>query len=229
LQLPAERTMMPAERMMTLNFLYAAHTYIDDWVAYDRKAHEVLGIDSGALPEAAQAYEQLLRVAKGYAVMRNFNMEDGGIARLAPVRTALQEIATPVSDEDAKACVADFVTALQRTYHRDLWSAASKFLWMRFRQPIIIYDSLAWKWMCDDGRCPANGGYGGFHDAWRSSFEEHRQKVHAACEDLLSARVRRFLCPSDVTELEYEASVSSRWFAERVFDHALLNAVSGVE
>jgi hypothetical protein len=76
--------MMPAERMMTLNFLYAAHTYIDDWVAYDRKAHEVLGIDSGALPEAAQAYEQLLRVAKGYAVMRNFNMEDGGIARLAP-------------------------------------------------------------------------------------------------------------------------------------------------
>jgi hypothetical protein len=215
--------------MMSLNFLYAAHTYVDDWVWYDRKAHAVIGIEAVQEPDLADACDQLRSVAQGYSVMRNFKAEGSGVVRLGPVWAALKEVPRPVSDEDAKACVAQLVTTLERIYHRDLWSAASKFLWMRFREPIIIYDALAWNWMRAHHRCSAGGGYNGFYDGWRTSFEEHRGDVNVACEELLRAQVRRFLCPSDVTEVEFEAAVSSRWFAERVFDHAMVNAASDAQ
>lgn len=209
---------------MPLNCLYAARTYVDEWIACDRQARKVLGFKDGHASAPEQACEQLVEVARRYSVIRNFRVEsEHGDARLSPVWNALREIEEPVSDEDGKDCVEKLVVALKRIYGRELVSAASKFLWMRFGSPIIIYDSLTWNWMCKKGVCPSNGTYDDFYDAWRKSFQGHQREIGAACEELLGAR--KFFCPGDVTNEEFEQAVSSRWFAERVFDHAIVNDI----
>ena len=211
---------------MPLNYLYAARTYVDEWIACDRQSRKVLGFREGYAPASDEAYEQLVEVATRYSVIRNFRVEsEHGDARLSPVWKALQEIEAPVSDQDAKDCVEKLVVALKGIYGRELVSAASKFLWMRFGSPIIIYDSLTWNWMCKQG-CSTIGNYDDFYEAWRKNFEDEQREIGAACEELLS--VRKFFCPSEVTNEEFEQAVSSRWFAERVFDHAIVNESSRI-
>lgn len=214
---------------MSLNFYYAAHTYVDNWVVCDREARKVLGFGSGTTPTDKEACEQLKKVATVYSVARNFRKEENGCARLSPVWKALLEIQKqPVNDTDAKDCVEKLVNTLKPTYGRELLSAASKILWMRFGHPIIIYDSLTWKWMCQNGGCPTIRNYGDFYKAWRTNFDNHQNDVVAACEVLKRVKARKFLCPIDVTDEEFEDAVSSPWFAERVFDHAVVNEISGV-
>jgi len=215
---------------MSLNFYYAAHTYVDNWVVCDREARKVLGFSRVTPPEPEQAREHLIVVAKIYGIARNFRLElEGDKARLSPVWTALQEIEIrPISEPDAIDCVNNLVNALKPTYGRELLSAASKILWMRFGHPIIIYDSLTWKWMCQNGGCPTIRNYGDFYKAWRTNFDNHQNDVVAACEVLKRVKARKFLCPIDVTDEEFEDAVSSPWFAERVFDHAVVNEISGV-
>ena len=218
---------------MSLNFHYAAHTYVDNWVVCDRKARNVLGFRRGYQPEPEQAREQLIEVAKIYGIARNFRLElDGNNARLSPVWDALKEINEPSSDKDAKdkdakECVNKLVGLLKRTYKSELLSAASKFLWMRFGHPFIIYDSLTSKWIdhSDHIECSSTRPYDNFYDAWRKKFEENQKKIGIACEELLNANVTKFLCPSEEEKNEFEEAIKSPWFAERVFDFAILNEI----
>jgi hypothetical protein len=211
---------------MSLNYHYAAHTYVDNWVVYDRKARKVLGFRIGYQPEPEQAREQLIEVARIYGIARNFRLElEGDNARLSPVWEALKEINEPTSDEDAKECVNKLVELLKQTYKSELLSAASKFLWMRFGRPFIIYDSLTSKWIdhIDHIECLSTRPYDNFYDAWRKKFEENQKKIIAACEELLNANVTKFLCPTEAEEKEFEEAIKSPWFAERVFDFAIVN------
>jgi len=209
---------------MSLNFHCAAHTYVDNWVVCDRKARIVLGVRGDYQPEPEQAREQLVEVAKIYGIARNFRLElEGDTARLSPVWDALKEIREPASDKDAKDCVNKLVETLKPTYGHELTSAASQVLWMRFGSPIIIYDLLTWNWIRNQREYSKIKTYIEFYDAWRTNFDNHQKKIDAACEELLRAQVRKFLCPSDVTEEEYVQAVSSREFKERVFDHAIVN------
>ena len=93
----------------------------------------------------------------------------------------------------------------------ELLSAASKFLWMRFGHPFIIYDSLTWKWI-DTYQMEYSSirTYVDFYDAWRKKFEEHQKKIDMACEELLNAQVTKFLCPSEEEKNEFEEAIKSR-------------------
>ena len=209
---------------MSLNFHYAAHTYVDNWVVCDREARKVLGFGSGATPTDKEACEQLKKVANIYSVTRNFRKEEDGCARLSPVWKALLEIQKqPVNDTEAKYCVEKLVNTLKPTYGRELLSAASKFLWMRFGSPIIIYDSLTWDWIRNQEGYSSITRYNEFYDAWRKKFNEHQKEIVAACEELLNANVTKFLCPSEAEEKEFEQAVKSQWFYERVFDFVIVN------
>jgi hypothetical protein len=212
---------------MSLNFYYAAHTYVDNWVVCDREARKVLGFGSGTTPTDKEACEQLKKVANIYSVTRNFRKEKVECERLSPVWKALLEIGEPTSEEEAKSRVEELVVALEKHYENRLWSAASKFLWMRFGQPIIIYDSLTWDWIRNQEGYSAITTYNEFYDAWQKKFNEHQKKIVAACAELLNANITKFLCPSECPseeeEKEFEEMIRSSWFVERVFDFAIVN------
>jgi hypothetical protein len=212
---------------MSLNFHYAAHTYVDNWVVCDREARKVLGFGRGTTPTDKEACEQLMKVANIYSIARNFRKEEVRCVRLSPVWTALQEISEPASHQDAKECVDKLIASLKPTYGRGLLSAAPKFLWMRFGRPIIIYDALTWNWIRNQREYSKIKTYIEFYDAWRKEFDDHHKEIDTACEELLNANIMKFLrpseCPSEEEKNEFEQAVKSQWFAERVFDFAIVN------
>jgi hypothetical protein len=214
---------------MPLNFHYAAHTYLDNWVECDRYARSILDFGSDSPVGIEQACKQIALVANIYGIAPNFSKDSEKQAlRYSPVWTAVALIKNrPASEQDAKDCVGQLVEALKPIYGLNLWSAASKLLWMRFGKPIVIYDSLAWKWMCNNGELSErDGSYSKFYDAWRMSFRKYENDVDSACSDLRKTDARRFLCPFDLKDVEFEPLVSSDWFAERVFDHAVVNEIA---
>src|SRR5208283_3498717 len=147
--------------------------------------------------------------------------------RLSPVWDALKEINEPASEKDAKDCVNKLVETLKPTYGHELTSAASKFLWMRFGSPIIIFDSLTWDWMRKQVGYSSIKTYNEFYDAWRTNFNGQKEDIDNACKALKEANVTKFLCPSecpsDEERREFEEAITSPWFAERVFDFAIVN------
>jgi hypothetical protein len=208
-----------------MDFRYAAFTYLYEWVCYDRHFVDVLAFTRTSEPEPEVACQELISAAKHYDIIRNFKLEEE-TSRLLPAWNALKEIGKPVSPEDAKESVSQLVESLRRPYGLDLWSAASKFLWVRFQSPIVIYDSITWDWMCRKGSCPRGGGYDGFYDAWQRKFAENEAEILTACKELKElSTATKFFGPDRPTEEDFEATVSSGWFAERVFDHAILNEV----
>ncbi len=205
-----------------LNFLFAVRTYIHEWVEFDRHARTVLGTRS-VVASDEDVLIQLKRVAVHYRVIRTLKIEGGGLKRLGPVWSALEGLTRPNSYEDAKSCVNTLVGTLEQHYGQRLPSAASKFLWMRFGSPIVVYDSLTLDWMREYGGCPRNeNSYDDFYDAWRRNFRSHRAAIDQACERLI--RARAFFRPNYITRVDFDKAVRSRWFEERVFDHALIRA-----
>jgi len=185
---------------------------------------KTLALTDGLEPDPKEACKQLVAVAIHYNVMRGFKVEEEGTARLAPVWDALRKMERPTSAEDAKAKVSHLVAELRHTYHQDLVSAASKILWMRFGSPIVIYDSIVSKWIYDKGDRPMSKDYGYFYDAWQRKFGELGPEIRIVCEGLKElSTLRKFFGLNDLCQDEFEKVVSSPWFAERVFDHAILN------
>jgi len=80
--------------------------------------------------------------------------------------------------------------------------------------------------MCAKGDCPSGGTYDDFYDTWQIKFAEYKVDILDACEELKElSTATKFFGPDKPTREEFEATVSSGWFAERVFDHAILNEV----
>jgi hypothetical protein len=148
-------------------------------------------------------------------------MTESDSPRLGEAWNALKQIGKPNNRVEAIRAVKELMDALQKHYQKELCSAASKFLWLRFGSPIIIYDTIAWNWMCNAGGCLKNDGYYQFCEGWNKEFENRRAEIANACAELPS--IRKFLRPNDVSDSELLEVVSSDWFIERVFDHFMLN------
>jgi hypothetical protein len=145
---------------------------------------------------------------------------------------ALQEVARPASREHAIEAVYAYARELQRRYPPNLpLSAASKFLWMRFKRPVIIYDSKAFEYLKKRHKLPdepADTFYERFCEAWQQEYEKVEHAIRVACGELVA--IRRFTLAgpgSDghIANRELREWTSSAWFRERVFDHSMLNAM----
>ena len=116
--------------------------------------------------------------------------------------------------------------ALEKVYGKAPWSATTKLLWLRYRDPVVIYDGLAWNWLKKNASLHERDGYAGFVQRWTQVYEANRLKVSDACSELSS--IGRFTCTPEVSSNEFTRVTNSSWFQYRVFDHALINSEAGV-
>lgn len=95
-------------------------------------------------------------------------------------------------------------------------SSTSKFLWLKFKQPVRIYDSQS----CHSLGTPKND-FAAFNDAFSEQYSNHKQEILTACSKLknqLSYTVQPKMKQTDI-----ETITSKDWFHERVFDIYLWN------
>jgi hypothetical protein len=94
-------------------------------------------------------------------------------------------------------------------------SAASKLLWLSFRDPFIIYDSRA-DYALRQGFNARFDGYREYAAAWRNAYAKHEAAIAKAVEELPKARV--FMRSEPPLDHEILRTARETWFKERVFD-----------
>jgi hypothetical protein len=166
--------------------------------------------------------QALVTMATEYRVIRNFAV--GKCDESVRLLSALQALRglSPPSETSLVECVESFATKLQEKYGKRVISAASKILWMRFRSPVIIYDSLASECLAGKAGLARDPSYEDFCFAWRRAFEAEAPLIKEACKDLV--QIKKFTLVSELGDSVLQDIVNKPWFMERVFDHALVNS-----
>lgn len=186
---------------------------------------DVLGFDKSGDVAHPSGIEKLVEVANYYRVMRTLKTQTNPREkmRLADAYELLLQVEHPTASspvEQVEALKRD----LGRVYGNQPLSAASKFLWMRFRSPVIIYESLAARWLKKNS-VYRDGSYSNYCQNWREQYEKHEDSIRNACGDLVN--VKTFTLAADLPDREIVELTSNTWFRERVFDHYMLNNQEG--
>jgi len=198
--------------MPRVNFNYFALHYLNLWLSKDRKFCEALeGQDEaaklGALAEAAAFY----KVARN---LRKVHDVENGILRYKPVLDVIDPLA-PITFQGAQLIpsIMDVESQISQRYgDRGVMSLTTKFVWLKMKSPIVIYDSRARKAL---GTNP--GDIHAYYSRWREQFNSSCNEISAACASL--PRVHEYSeAPKLATPQYIEGIASQPWFKERVFD-----------
>jgi len=200
---------------MPANFFYAAYSYLDQWMWKDRLFHEVLAFAKTDV-DANKGAGTLVEVAKYYGVIRTLKAGARESVRLESAYRMLTSV-TYRDLDDVPKIVDRFAAELGSVYGGLPFSAASKFLWMRFRTPIAIYDSLVAAYLAAENRGYDNRTSGSFYSAWRENYLQNQEAIQAACDELIS--IKKFTLASECKDEDVSNWTNTEWFRERVFDH----------
>ncbi|MGB6340900.1 MAG: hypothetical protein WBF32_14095 [Candidatus Aminicenantaceae bacterium] len=209
---------------MKPNLQYCAQHYLRQWMTEERPLHEALNSEDRetilqGLSDAVRFFKVARNLPKKYDVGR-------GLRRYEPLLNIFQTFTTGRSPSSAD--FADHVDQFQRKLsslygRRDLISIASKLLWLRYRDPFIIYDSRVRSAI---GVSP--GDYPEFVMAWLSHFQ-HLESEIAVVRRSLPNLLPYFLADTADTEQVVHAACSESWFHQRVFDIYLWHIGGGAD
>jgi len=187
--------------------------YLNDWLYWDQPFMERLHFD-----RKADCIQGLHAAAKYYKVTRNFAKIDEDI-RFEKAYEELFKIEKPNDNDEAVNAVLELSSSLKKIYGKNAISAASKFLWLRFKSPIIIYDSRAYECLKSRGYRIGYGNYKSYQKAWLNEFDKVEQTISLAAAELHTVKQysQAYSCTDDLI-IKF---TSERWFRERVFDKYL--------
>lgn len=195
------------------NFKYFALMYLNDWHFWDSPLSE--RIFSSNEEDSLNAFHS---AAKYYKVTRNFPIDESE-TRLQGALDLVKSDSSKLVENNVCEIVNNLALEFERRYGKNAVSAASKFLWLRHKSPVVIFDSRAKKWLDRNGyKVPANN-YEGYRGQWLTAFSDNSKKIKEACAALTA--VRDFSMAFESSAEEVVSVTTSIWFQERVFDKYL--------
>lgn len=193
-------------------FKYFALHYLDLWVSQDRECCEALeGKDR------EKKLRTLAKAAWAYRIARNLptRYDTGkGLERYGPVLDIIENAdAVDFRGERLLASILRVKKKIARAYGgRGGLSLATKFLWLKMKSPIIIYDSRARAALGTKG-----GDIDEYYSRWREQFWLHEDAIREACSSL--RRAHEYTRYPEITTPQYISEKAAKpWFRERVFD-----------
>lgn len=195
------------------NFKYFALMYLNDWHFWDSPLSE--RIFSSNEEDSLSAFHS---AAKYYKVTRNFPIDESE-ARLQGALDLVKSDSNKLVENNVCEIVNNLALEFERRYGKNAVSAASKFLWLRHKSPVVIFDSRAKKWLSRHGYKVPSNNYEGYREQWLSAFSDNSKKIKEACAALTI--VRDFSMAFESSAEEVESVTTSIWFQERVFDKYL--------
>jgi hypothetical protein len=198
--------------LQTEDFYPAAYSYLDEWMLVDRTIQ-------GDLEDREHGHEHLYRFANYYRVSRTIPGE--GPDRFRVIWQELVKVPQPTSDRETIDAVEQYAKRIQILNGGLPTSAASKFLWARFRHPVVMFDSNVRQYLVTlkavkDGD---SYSYQSFFNAWRGEFEKNQGNIETACIALFE--IKKFTRAKEDPDLL--DLLKQRWFHQRVFDHYMLD------
>lgn len=190
--------------------------YLNQWLTYDRGYCQALSSgDQETKLSALKSAGGFYRVARN--LPREFDVKKG-FARYQPVL----EILDSVSKKQFKGHPVDKILEIKSEISakyggRNVLSLTTKFLWLKIKQPILIYDSRARIAVGSN-----NGGLRAYYEEWHNAFRKHQNEIKKICTKLPDLHL--YAVEQEVGTKKYIKEVSSQsWFHERVFDIYLWN------
>lgn len=204
--------------MPGVGFKYCALHYLNQWLSKDRVFCEGL---AGA--DQAVKLKTLKAAAVFYGVARNLSERydvDVGLPRYKPVLDILDSLHT-YPFRSGSGLVRSVLGVKERISSRyggkDVLSLATKFLWLKIKSPIIIYDNRARRAVG-----ARSGDLAGYYSRWNKCFVAHEEEIVVACQSL--PQVREYCVDTATATPDYVSRVAAkRWFRERVLDTYLWN------
>lgn len=190
---------------------YFSLHYLNMWLRHDRLCHESMNNGNRS--------EKLISIKKAaayYKVSRNLPKEydeDAGFERYEPIVKILDGIkASSFSDNPVKS-IKKVESKISTAYGgRGVLSITTKLLWLKVRDPILIYDSQARKALNT-----VEGKLSEFYSAWENEYSKHSKAIDAACAKL--NEVAKYSCDQTIANSVYVKNISAElWFKKRVFD-----------
>jgi len=181
------------------------------WLGHDRLYHESL--NNGTREEKLISIK---KAATYYKVARNLPKEHDeytGRARYEPILEEIDKVSVSDFSGDVVKSIIKVQRRISKVYgDRGVLSITTKLLWLKMRDPIIIYDSQARKVLRT-----VDGDLSGFYEAWRTQFDIYSSAIATVCSNLSS--VSKYSCDQAIATPAYVDAISEQpWFQERVFD-----------
>lgn len=199
-----------------VNLEYCALSYSNQWQSHDSVFYELLNSHN---PQDQR--DGIKEAASFYKIARNFAAKYDGCYRF---HNALNELnlQTEVTSTTYINTVKRLADSFLKHYHRKNISAASKLLWLKHRDPVIIYDGRAINALQNhfhyEGRY---GDYDRYCEKWLEEYQNKSREIVDAANRLPS--VIEFVFNHEATEHEVRSLIAEEWFKKRVFDTYLWN------
>ena len=204
------------------------------WVLSERTLSQALA--NPRQNEATDTKHDQLREALSYfRIARNFRGISKKTHRTKKYTKQAREVATSVlhalgeMSKPTVATVAESVKTLANQWHdgkkinQDNISAASKLLWLRFGDPVIIFDKRNRQavgahldWLDTRIKKSHLHDYTQYCEAWGLCFAHYEASINSAIAWL--KRLPENARPVRIHESEYQATINTRWFPQRVLD-----------
>jgi hypothetical protein len=149
-------------------------------------------------------------------IATSFYQKTKNLRRYEPVLDALEDLG-PVTSDNITNVLANAHQRISSEYgQRNVLSLTSKFLWLKFKNPIRIYDRKARIALSTE-----EGDYSSFYHAFSKRYAECQEQIEQACANLVN--VVSYSVQPRMNRWELESLVMSPWFRERVLDIYLWN------
>lgn len=202
--------------MATKTFEYCSLDYLNQWLTYDMTYCHTLA--NGNKSEKLTA----LKNAGGfYKIARNLLSiydEGKGLTRYEPVLDIIDPLKPIQFENNPVNEIFEIERRISEKYgNKGLLSLTTKFLWIKIKQPILIYDSKARIALGTE-----NGVLDAYYEKWREEFKANQREIVDVCSKLPD--MNKYAVNQEVGTKEYIREISDEtWFHERVFDIYLWN------
>ena len=190
--------------------------YLNQWLERDKKYHNALVKGSrdeklNLLREASVFYRVARNLPRKYDI-------DKSLRRLEPILEKIDPLKASNFKENPEAEINKISNQISAVYGgSSVLSLTTKFLWLKFKNPILIYDSQA-----RSALGSKNGDLHSFYAKWRSAYSIKQDEIKSTCEKL--SNLSLYTVNPDLATSSYINKISSEdWFHERVFDIYLWN------
>lgn len=200
---------------MGITFDFFALHYLNLWLANERAFCK-----NAESKKRSQQLSALQDAAAHFSIARNLLTKfdlGKGLKRYEPVLEILDNYSSRDFQKNAGiATIIEVHDKLSKVYgKRKVLSATTKFLWVKFRSPIIIYDGQARKALGT-----TNGDIEAYYQAWEKEYAKHKEEIEVACHSLVN--VHSYIHDSaGFSKTDVESIAKESWFKRRVLDSYL--------